>query len=64
MFLYDFIFSALEKSVECRLWDVDTEAVIFNGTIADIPSQYNGWKIGSWEIIEDGKIGLNIYYRD
>ena len=60
MTLYDFIYLALENYYECVIWDCTKECNIYEGTLDEIPSKLLNREFSSWEITEDGKIGLNI----
>ena len=60
MNLYDFILLALEDYFKCVIWDCNKRCVVFEGELSDIPDKYLNMDLGSWEITEDGKIGLNI----
>lgn len=60
MTLRDFIWYALETYYECRIWDSNREEDVFIGTINEIPEKLMNRTFGSWELTDDGKIGINI----
>jgi hypothetical protein len=58
--LRDFVELATDNIFECNVYDLNTEEVIFDGMLADIPDEYLDCELCSWDTATGEKITFNI----
>lgn len=58
--LEDMIDLAIEKYYDCKIWDMNTETIIYNGELHDIPYNILNMNLMTWEMLDEGIIQFNV----
>lgn len=58
--LEDMIDLAIEKYYDCKVWDMNTESIIYNGELSNIPYDMLQMNLTTWEMLDEGIIQFNV----
>lgn len=58
--LGDIICLAIEQNYNCEIWNVNTETIIYNGKLNDIPYNILNMNLMAWEILDNGFIQFDV----
>lgn len=57
----DFCYMCIEPAMQTvNLWNCETGKEVWSGTADEIPGEYAGWYVGSWDCISEGSTAITI----